>query len=134
MRMRWIALGLLAFVVLAGCSGSADKLRIEPGEFTSAFQEGGVTVIDVRTYSQYIQGHIPGALYVPLEHLDQRAQELKAMGRPIVSYCSCPAEESSLAAVAALKRAGIKSARALTGGFQGWVAAGNPIVRGEQPL
>jgi rhodanese-related sulfurtransferase len=121
-------------ILLTACSGGADRLRIQQDEFSRVLQEGAVTVIDVRSYSAYLQGHIPGALFVPLEHVEQRAQEIKALGKPIVTYCSCPAEETSLAAVATLKRVGVKGARALTGGYQSWVGAGNRTVRGERPL
>jgi rhodanese-related sulfurtransferase len=35
--------------------------------------------------------------------------------------------------VLALQKAGVKNARALTGGFGAWVAGGNPVATGPQP-
>ncbi len=95
---------------------------------------GEVAVIDVRSSEEYAAGHIPGALSFPIEQLDARAAELRAFGRPIVAYCSCLSEESSLAAVATLSRLGVHGARALTGGYPTWAMAGRRVVGGPNPL
>ena len=43
--------------------------------------------------------------------------------RPIVAYCACPDEHSSLVVAAKLMRVGVKDIRVLVGGWDGWKAA-----------
>jgi predicted sulfurtransferase len=62
--------------------------RISLDEFKRLFDAGEVLVIDVRSRESYRIGHIPGALWVPFANLEQRVEELKASGKPIVTYCT----------------------------------------------
>jgi rhodanese-related sulfurtransferase len=103
-------------------------------DFERMLAEGRIAVIDVRTPEEYAAGHIPGALSIPVEELEARAAEVRSFRRPIVAYCSCLAEESSLTAVATLSRLGVKGARALTGGYQTWALTGRRVVIGANPL
>lgn len=41
--------------------------KITPDEGTALMDEGGVTVVDVRTPQEYAEKHIPGALNIPVE-------------------------------------------------------------------
>jgi rhodanese-related sulfurtransferase len=86
---------------------------------------GEVLLIDVRDESAFDAGHIAGAMNVPVPTLVARVEDVraKAASRPIVTYCSCPAEGSSLYAVGVLADHGLK-ARALVGGYRAWTAAG----------
>ena len=90
---------------------------------------GGAFVIDVRTVESFRRGHIAGAMSVPLDQIERRAADLRsrAHGRLIVTYCSCPDEHASLAAVHALATRGVSEVRALVGGFPAWVRAGGRV-------
>src|SRR5439155_27153548 len=46
----------------------------------------GVTVLDVRPAEEYVAGHIPGAVSVPVDELPDRLAELPAE-QEIVAYC-----------------------------------------------
>ena len=63
------------------------------------------SVVDVRTPNEYEQGHYPGAINIPLNELQNRLHEFKAMKQPIVVYCLSGARSS--AAVSILKYTGI---------------------------
>ena len=63
------------------------------------------TIIDVRTPNEYAQGHVPGALNIPLEEIPTRVLELKDMPKPIIAYCKS-GNRSNIAAIF-LKQQGI---------------------------
>ena len=125
---------LLSLVLPAAVACSAAPPRVPADEFGRLYRGGEVVVLDVRSAGEYVAGHIPGAILAPLIDLEARAADLRRLAKPVVTYCSCPAEESSLAAAAAMARLGIKGVRALTGGFDGWVSGGGAVVKGDRPL
>ena len=50
--------------------------------------EGDYTILDVRTIEEYNEGHIPGAICVPNETIQDAApKELPDKGRVILVYC-----------------------------------------------
>jgi rhodanese-related sulfurtransferase len=90
-----MALGVigLAPVAMGGQAlPSLDELarapRIKLQEFKKAVDADAVLTVDVRDHESYLNGHIPGAISVPLETIAKRAPELKASSKPIVTYCA----------------------------------------------
>lgn len=50
--------------------------------------EKGYLILDVRTEEEYAEGHIPGAIVIPVEEIGERAEkELPDRGRLILVYC-----------------------------------------------
>ena len=49
---------------------------------------GGVFVVFVRDAAAFAAGHIPGALSIPLDSIEQSAERLRTTGKPVVTYCS----------------------------------------------
>lgn len=86
-----VALAALAAAATLGAQ-SADELtrapRIPMVEFKKLLAEDKVYVIDVRAYSTYLMGHIPGSRSVPLDQLGLKAEELKKIDKPIAAYCA----------------------------------------------
>ncbi|MBN3769139.1 MULTISPECIES: metalloregulator ArsR/SmtB family transcription factor [Burkholderia] len=91
-------------------------------ELTARLADGLVTLLDVRPQDEFAEGHLPGALNIPLSELDARVSELPA-GTEIVAYCRGPYCVFAVEAVAALRARGFKAAR-LEDGFPEWKAAG----------
>jgi 3-mercaptopyruvate sulfurtransferase SseA len=67
---------------------SAAAGRISVAEFKKLHDAGAVIVIDVRPRDAYEQGHIPGALHVPLDWVARRAPEWRGVDRAVVTYCT----------------------------------------------
>ena len=63
------------------------------------------SVVDVRTPGEYLDGHYPGAVNIPLNELVQRLNEFKEMKKPIVAYCRSGARSGM--AVSLLKQNGL---------------------------
>ena len=94
-------------------------------ELLERARNGLVTVIDVRPSEEFAQGHIAGALNIPLDKLGQRLKRLPR-DREVVAYCRGPWCVLSYEAVARLRKAGIE-ARRLEEGLPEWRRAGLPV-------
>jgi rhodanese-related sulfurtransferase/DNA-binding MarR family transcriptional regulator len=104
-----------------------DALEPVPADdLLARVRDGLVTVLDVRPPEEYAQGHVAGALNVPLDRLQERLKELPT-GREVVAYCRGPWCVLSYEAVARLREAGFE-ARRLQDGLPEWRRAGLPVV------
>jgi len=105
-----------------------DELEPLPAEeLLTRARDGLVTVLDVRPPEEFAQGHLPGAVNLPLAELESQLQALPR-DREVVAYCRGPWCVLSFEAVAQLRKAGIK-ARRLENGLPEWRRAGLPIER-----
>ena len=77
-----------------------------------------VTVLDVRPKTEYAEGHISGALNIPVEQLSERLSELP-QDREIVAYCRGPFCVFADEAVRLLNEHGFRAHR-LEDGFPEW--------------
>ncbi|MFB1489165.1 MULTISPECIES: ArsR/SmtB family transcription factor [unclassified Thiocapsa] len=103
-----------------------DALEPIPAdELLARARDGLVTVIDVRPPQEYAQGHLVGALNVPLDQLESRFGELPE-DREVVAYCRGPWCVLSFEAVARLREAGFQ-ARRMQDGLPEWRRAGLPV-------
>jgi rhodanese-related sulfurtransferase/DNA-binding transcriptional ArsR family regulator len=103
-----------------------DNLEPVPArELLDRVRQGLVTVIDVRPPEEYIAGHVPGAVNIPLAELEQQMQLLDP-NQEIVAYCRGPHCVLAFEAVAQLRRKGLK-ARRLEDGYPEWKTAGLPV-------
>jgi rhodanese-related sulfurtransferase len=103
---------------------------VDAAELRRRLKAGEVTVIDVRPALEYEAGHIPGALSVPLETLDDRLRTLPG-DKPIVAYCRGPYCVYALEAVERLRGRGF-DARRLADGLPDWRLAGHPVRTGRE--
>ncbi|MFD3227077.1 ArsR/SmtB family transcription factor [Rahnella aceris] len=96
-------------------------------ELLERLQAGDVTLLDVRPQDEYQAGHLPGAINIPAEQLDERLSEL-SQDQVVVAYCRGPFCVLSFNAVRALQEKGFL-ARRLNEGFPQWQAAGLHVDR-----
>jgi rhodanese-related sulfurtransferase len=47
-----------------------------------------MTIIDVRTPSEFLGGHIKGSINIPLQELPDRVEDVKALPQPIQFCCA----------------------------------------------
>lgn len=113
--------------VIASYFRARDELEpVSRAELRDRLKAGTATVLDVRPEDEFRQGHLPGALNIPLAQLERRLAELPG-DKEIVAYCRGPWCVLSFEAVAALRQRGYRSRR-LEDGFPEWKTAGLPIV------
>ncbi len=86
-------------------------------------------LLDVRNVPELEEvGYIEGAVNVPLAELAQHTDLLPSLDTPIVVYCK--AGTRGAIGMMALVGMGYTDVRNLSGGFDGWAAAGNATVDG----
>lgn len=85
-----------------------------------------ILLLDMRTASKYADGHLPQALNLPLDELEQRYRSLPT-GANIVAYGGSALEDFQ--AGVRLIDLGFFSTRILKGGFDEWKAQGFSIER-----
>lgn len=123
------AVSSLAF---AGGGKEAGAL-IGPEDAFRMVERGEAILVDVRDEGSYLDAHLAGAILVPLAEVGQSAPQLASQGRTIITYCSCPAEETSVAAASQLIAQGVDDVLVLRGGIRGWAGAGLPLKSGARP-
>lgn len=105
-----------------------DDLEPVPArELLERARKGLVTVLDVRPPEEFAQGHVPGAVNIPVHELEKRLAELPKR-REVVAYCRGPYCLMSYDAVVLLRKKGLK-ARRLEDGLPEWRLAGLPVQR-----
>ena len=98
-------------------------------ELVERAERGQVVILDVRPTEEFLAGHIPGALSVPLDELDAALGSLPRRAE-IVAYCRGPCCVVSPLAVERLRAHGFK-ARRLEDGMPAWRLAGRPVAIGS---
>lgn len=97
-------------------------------ELAAAAADGAV-VVDVREPGEYVGGHVPGAVLMPMGQLPSRVGEVDRHRRV---YVICASGNRSRTMSDYLARAGF-DARSVDGGTAAWAAAGGPVVNGTKP-
>jgi phage shock protein E len=81
----------------------------------------GAVIIDVRSSGEYKAGHINGSKNFPLDSIRGKVNELKKLGKPVITVCRSGARSGMAKGI--LKSDGIE---AYNGGA--WVSLKNKIV------
>ena len=81
-------------------------------------------IVDVRTGEEYNEGHLEGALLLPVQELEERLDELP-MDKPIIVYCRSGNRSRSAAEI--LVANGFTMIYDM-GGISDWISKGYPVV------
>ncbi len=100
---------------------------ISAQELQTRLRDNEVILLDVRPSAEYAAGHIPGALSVPPDELQQHLDELPR-NQEIIAYCRGPYCLFATDAVRQLRHAGYR-ARRLALGLPDWRAKGFPVAK-----
>jgi rhodanese-related sulfurtransferase len=116
--------------VVVGYFNDRDSLEpVSRKQLLRRSKNGLVTVLDIRPSEEYDVGHIPGALNIPLNEIEQHLATLPKE-QEIIAYCRGEYCVLAFEAVAALRKKGF-NARRLEEGYPEWKAAGLPVERSE---
>jgi len=92
----------------------------------AAARADGAVVVDVREPAEYVEGHVPQSVLMPLRSVPDRYQELP---KDRTVYLVCAVGARSMQAAHFLGQLGY-DARNVAGGTQDWIAAGLPVETG----
>src|SRR5664280_1436564 len=85
MKFLWVPFALIFVAAMMSLGGGAHH-RVASAE-AHRLVEAGARLVDVRASFEFANGHLPGAINVPLQHLDRRMGELEPKDKEIVVYC-----------------------------------------------
>jgi rhodanese-related sulfurtransferase/DNA-binding transcriptional ArsR family regulator len=132
--LRVVAHARLAEVeqVVRAYFGASDELEpIGRDELVRRARTGEVVLLDLRPREEYEAGHIPGAVSIPLEDLEEQLAFLPPEAE-IVAYCRGPYCVLAPRGIALLRRYGYR-VRRLEDGVGEWRLAGLPVATGPEP-
>lgn len=92
----------------------------------AAALESGAAVIDVRETDEFAQGHVPGALNLPMGVLTSRLDELDRTS-PVHVICASGNRSSAMTDV--LTAQGFDAVN-VRGGTSAWIKSGRPVETG----
>ena len=108
----------------------------EPEEINSVaqakeiFDNGNVLFVDARSQDNYEDGHLPGAVSLPVGQFDEQIESFlnqHSTDARIVTYCSGRTCEDSHNLAQFLSDVGYTHVRVFIDGFPGWEAEGYPV-------
>ena len=102
---------------------------VDAAGLKAALAAGPARLIDVRTPAEFAEARVPGAVNIPLDELASRLAEV-APDKADDLYVICASGGRSARATEALAAAGFARPINVTGGTNGWKAAGLPTESG----
>jgi rhodanese-related sulfurtransferase/predicted transcriptional regulator len=107
---------------------SLEALKMD--ELLIRMKSKNVVVLDVRPINEFNNGHIPGAINIPVEELSVKLKKL-SKNKEYVAYCRGPFCVFADDAVNLLTKKGFKAKR-LVEGFPDWKIKGLPVETLEE--
>lgn len=102
----------------------ADYLALSDSEVVSQAAAADALLVDVREPAEYSDGHLPGAINVPLRAITRDLGKIPT-DREVIVYCRTGYR--SAVALTALGLLGYDQVRSFQPGFVGWQQAGWPV-------
>ena len=104
-------------------SRAADTSDLGLEAFARAVQAGEATVVDVREPHEFMAGHIPGAVNLPLSRFEPMSLP---SGKPVVLICQAGGRSRN--ALLSAHAAGRSDVRHFAGGMSQWRKAGGMVA------
>ena len=132
----WVAIGV-TLLSIAGYGAQfllrwqKNRYRVSPSEVIKLLESGKQPqILDVRQATAYdaLPLKIPGSIRLAPEELASGVSGLELdLTRPVIAYCTSPAEATSVRVAKELRKLGFKDVLVLKGGLGAWTNAGLPI-------
>lgn len=134
--LLWVILALLVVgigVLLfkpAAPAGQGGIRKVDSAGLTAA-KNAGAKIVDVRSPGEFELGHIPGAVNVPVETLQQAAAGWDK-NADYVLYCASGARSAEGQSI--MQSMGFKNVGDLTGGIANWTGAVDKGAQSQQSV
>lgn len=127
MKKCVLALAAILFIVLSACRPeNSNFLTVDVEEFATIIADSSVQRVDVRTDSEYGEGHIAGSMNIDVKNADfaQLPEDQLCKSQKVAVYCRSGNRSKKAATV--LQDMGFEVIE-LGVGFNGWKQAGMPF-------
>lgn len=104
-----------------------EAVNVTRDEVKAGIAAGTLVLVDVREPHEFVQGHIPGAISMPLSQFEP--EQLARLDLDKVIF-SCAAGVRSMHAIMLAQAAGLDLSRHYRGGFGDWMMSGEPVETG----
>lgn len=132
--LRTAALSLVV-IAIAACAGddvAVTSATIAPDAVDLA--DANLVVLDVRTDGEFSDGHIEGAVHIPIAS-DDFGEQIASLdkSKSYVVHCAVnPPGGRADRAIDKLREAGFSQVQSLDGGYRGWVASDRAVTSGGE--
>ena len=129
-RIAVVIITMIAILAIVGCSNgicsnapsSASTpvqtvQQVSMEEAVKAWRNREAVFVDVRTVDEYKQGHVPGAILIPLAEIESRRGEIPTDKKV---YLICRSGNRSAQANLILQKRGIVNTFSVNGGMLDW--------------
>lgn len=124
MNRSIFSVSLALVLSLVSACGPGNYKQVSVQELANASKDKPLLILDVREDWEFAQGHVPGAVLIPLGDLEYRAGELAKDSK---LYVICRSGNRSQQASEILIKKGFKDVHNVQGGMLAWLAAGYPV-------
>ena len=126
MTPRSAALALSAFFAVTAPAVAAQTATYE--QVSEGLAKQSIVLVDIREPDEFVSGHVPGAINLPLSKLTPAALP-KPEGKTVVIMCRSGNRSGKLAQV--LPSVGRGDIVDYSGSMIDWTRRGGPIVKGQ---
>lgn len=125
MTLRSFALGLFGLLATVGTAAAAT---VTYDDLKSGLDKGAIVLVDIREPDEFVAGHVPGAINLPLSRFTPAALP-KPADKRVVIMCRSGNRSGRLAQI--LPSIGRDDVADYTGSMIDWTRRGGMIVKGE---
>ena len=125
--MKKIVTCLLAVLGLTSACGQGNYENVSVEEFATLIADSSVVVLDVRTATEFTEGHIQGAILIDQNQSDfvEKAKATLSTEKTVAIYCRSGRRSAN--AAGKLADVGYKCVN-LKGGIIAWKEAEKPVI------
>ena len=123
---KWTALLAVLVVAMVACSPKGSYTNVTADDLYAQLGKPDVMIVDVRTPAEYAEGHIAGAVNLPLQTIESWYKDLPK-DKPVYLYCR--SGNRSQQAAEFLKEKGFSNIYNEQGGIIAWTQRNYPLVR-----
>ena len=107
---------------------SSKTNELSPLQATRLMNNENAVIIDVSETADYKNGHIKGAINVPMKELKSKLSELQKYSDKAV-LAVCKSGNQSIRACKVLKQSKFSNVHNVSGGLHNWVESNLPVVK-----
>jgi phage shock protein E len=125
----FVSMAIATFVLLQCTAKATTQPSIQSSPYLiDRVKNNDWTLIDVRSPEEFAEGHIPGAINMPYDAIDDYISELDGnKEKPVIVYCR--SGRRAKLAMKVLQALDFSEVMHLEGDMLGWSAAGLPVDR-----
>jgi rhodanese-related sulfurtransferase len=124
-----LVVAIIYLLIIESHSKVKGAVHLTPHKLVELINHEHAVVIDVREAAIYGEGHITGAINLPLSELQKSLKRLqKYKNKPLAVYGA--ANKQTQQGVSELRKMGFTRVYSLNGGLPAWRQASMPLVKG----